>query len=332
MKYSGIGGEAVLEGIMMRNKTDYAVACRKEDGEIAVTKESYVGLTTKLKVGKVPFIRGIFAFIDSLVLGLTALNISASYDTGSGEKGDSENGAENSGQNGSKDSGKGGSKNGGALTKGETVLTMVIAVILAIGIFVVLPALLSSFLKRWIESNALRALFEGLFRLALFIGYILLITLMPDIRRTFMYHGSEHKCINCIEHGLPLTVDNVMQSSKEHKRCGTSFILIVFLISIILFMFIQVDHIGLKILTRILLIPVIAGISFEILQFTGRHDGTFVRIISRPGMWMQALTTKEPTPDMAEVAIQAVEAVFDWKAFLKENFGWEEPEDVHDEA
>ena len=315
MKYSGIGGEAVLEGIMMRNKTDYAVACRKEDGGIAVTKDSYVGLTTKLKVGKVPFIRGIFAFIDSLVLGLTALNISASYDSGSGEKGDGKD-----------------SKDSGALTKGETALTMIIAVILAVGIFVVLPALFSSFLKRWIESIALRGLFEGLFRLALFIGYILLITLMPDIRRTFMYHGSEHKCINCIEHGLPLNVDNVMKSSKEHKRCGTSFILIVFLISIIMFMFIQVDHIGLKILTRILLIPVIAGISFEILQFTGRHDGTFVNIISRPGMWMQALTTKEPTPDMAEVAIQAVEAVYDWKAFLKENFGWEDPEETDDEA
>ena len=312
MKYSGIGGEAVLEGIMMRNKTDYAVACRREDGQIAVTKESYVGLTTKLKVGKVPFIRGIFAFIDSLVLGLTALNISASYDSGAERESDG--------------------KDSGALTKGETIVTMIIAVILAIGIFVVLPALLSSFLKRWIESNALRALIEGLFRLALFIGYILLITLMPDIRRTFMYHGSEHKCINCIEHGLPLNVENVMKSSKEHKRCGTSFILIVFLISIILFMFIQVDMIWLKILTRILMIPVIAGISFEILQFTGRHDGTFVNIISRPGMWMQALTTKEPTPDMAEVAIQAVEAVFDWKAFLKENFDWEDPEENNDEA
>ena len=314
MKYSGIGGQAVLEGIMMKNGKDYAVAVRKEDGSIAVKKDVHEGLQDKWKIARVPFIRGIFAFIDSMVLGISALNFSASFEgaqeAGTGEK---ENAAEH------KD-GKDKKKESGGLSKAETAFSLVLAIVLAVGIFVLLPAFVASLLKRWIDSAALRALIEGLFRLLLFISYILLISLMPDIRRTFMYHGSEHKCINCIEHGLPLTVENVMKSSKEHKRCGTSFILIVLLISIILFMFIQIEYLPLKLLSRLLLIPVIAGISYELLRFTGRHDNLFVRIISRPGMWMQALTTREPTPEMAEVAIRAVEEVFDWQHYLDENF------------
>jgi len=143
---------------------------------------------------------------------------------------------------------------------------------------------------------------------------------MEDIRRTFMYHGAEHKCINCVEHGLPLTVENVRNSSKEHKRCGTSFILIVMVISILFFMVVRVDNVWMRFASRIVLVPVIAGVSYEILQLAGRSNSKFMDLVSRPGMWMQGLTTKEPDDSMIEVAIAATEAVFDWKAYLRENF------------
>ena len=319
MKYSGIGGQAVLEGIMMKNGTEYAVAVRKPDGEIALKKDTHIGFQDRHKWAGWPFIRGIFAFIDSLVLGIGTLMYSASFEEEAEKSGDSEE-KEDSGKEKAerKDAKK---KDSGELSKGETALTLVMAVLLAVGIFMVLPTVAAHFLRRFIENSFLLALVEGLFRLGLFIGYVSLISLTPDIKRVYMYHGSEHKCINCIEHGLPLTVENVMKSSKEHKRCGTSFMLIVMLIAILVFMLVRTDSLYLRILSRILLIPVIAGISYEILRFTGRHDNKFVYIISRPGMWMQALTTKEPTEDMVEVAIQAVESVFDWEQYLKDEFG-----------
>ena len=152
---------------------------------------------------------------------------------------------------------------------------------------------------------------------------------MEDIRRTFMYHGSEHKCINCLEHGLELTVDNVRASSKEHKRCGTSFILIVMIISILFFMVIRPQTVWMRVVSRIVLIPAIAGVSYEFLRFAGRHDSALVNILSRPGMWMQGLTTKEPDDSMIEVAIAAVESVFDWRNYLNEEFpGWERRNDA----
>lgn len=158
-------------------------------------------------------------------------------------------------------------------------------------------------------------------RIGIFVLYILLISRMEDIRRTFMYHGAEHKCINCIEQGLPLNVENVMKSSKEHKRCGTSFLIIVMLISIAFFMAVRVDSIWLRSLSRIVLIPVIAGVSYEFLRIAGKSNSKLVDILSQPGLWMQALTVKEPSADMVEVAITAVEKVFDWKSYLQENFG-----------
>jgi len=198
------------------------------------------------------------------------------------------------------------------------------AVVMAIGIFMVLPLLLANFFRRFIPSATVMAVLEGLIRIGIFITYIKLISRMEDIRRTFMYHGAEHKCINCIEHGLELTVDNVRKSSKQHKRCGTSFLLIVMVISILFFMVIRVDTVWLRIVSRIVLIPVIAGVSYEFLRLAGRSDSKIVDFLSRPGMWMQNLTTKEPDDGMIQVAIQAVESVFDWKAYLDENFpGWE---------
>lgn len=198
------------------------------------------------------------------------------------------------------------------------------SVVMAIGIFMVLPLLLANFFRRFIPSATVMAILEGCIRIGIFILYIKIISRMEDIRRTFMYHGAEHKCINCIEHGLELTVDNVRKSSKQHKRCGTSFLLIVMVISILFFMVIRVDTVWLRIASRIVLIPVIAGVSYEFLRLAGRSDSPVVNVLSRPGMWMQNLTTKEPDDGMIEVAIQAVEAVFDWKGYLDENFpGWE---------
>ena len=202
---------------------------------------------------------------------------------------------------------------------------MIFSFVMAIGIFMVLPLLIARFCKSFIPSETVMAILEGVIRIVIFIGYIKLVSRMEDIKRTFMYHGSEHKCINCIEHGLELTVDNVRASSKEHKRCGTSFIMIVMVISILFFMVIRVDTIWLRIVSRIVLIPVIAGVSYEFLRFAGRHDSKLVNILSRPGMWMQGLTTTEPDDSMIEVAIAAVETVFDWRSYLDEAFpGWKE--------
>ena len=197
--------------------------------------------------------------------------------------------------------------------------TVVVSVIIALGIFVLLPYFLSRALHNVMESEVLIALIEGLIRLGIFIAYVALISLMKDIKRVYMYHGAEHKCINCIEHGLPLTVDNVRKSSKEHKRCGTSFLLFVVLISILIFMVIRVDSGILRIVLRLLMIPVIASLSYELLKLTGRKDNAFSNIISRPGMWVQGLTTKEPDDDMIKVGIAAVEKVFDWKTWQEEN-------------
>lgn len=291
MKYSGIGGQAVIEGIMMKNGDRYAVAVRNDKGEIVVSEDTYKSVVDK-KWTKWPFIRGVFSFIDSLVLGMKTLLFSASVESGEDE----------------------------SLTKGQMTWTVIIAVLLAVGIFMVLPTVLVNFLGKVIHSEALLAFIEGILRLAIFVIYIVAISRMEEIKRTFMYHGSEHKCINCVEHGLPLTVDNVMKSSKEHRRCGTSFLFLVMAVAIILFMIVRFDNLLLKVLSRVILIPVIAGISYELLRVTGRYDNLLTRIVSKPGMWLQGLTTKEPTPDMCEVAIEAVEKVFDWQAFLKENF------------
>ena len=196
--------------------------------------------------------------------------------------------------------------------------TLVFSVIFAVAIFMVLPYYVSLFFQRFTQSHMLIALLEGVIRLAIFIGYVAAISLMEDIRRVYMYHGAEHKCINCIEHGLDLTVENVRKSSKEHKRCGTSFLLIVMVISIFFFMFIDVKSRVLRLLLRILLIPVIAGVSYEFIRLAGRSDNAFVNLLSKPGLWLQHLTTREPDDEMIEVGIASVEAVFDWKSYVAE--------------
>ena len=197
---------------------------------------------------------------------------------------------------------------------------MVIALIIAIALFVFLPYWVSDLIVKFtgLESPTLLAIIEGIIKLAIFIGYVAVISKMEDIKRTFMYHGAEHKCINCIESGKELTVENVMASSKEHRRCGTSFVFFVLIISIIFFIFIRVDNRLLRIVIRLLLIPLIAGVSYEFIQWAGNSDSKIAAVLSKPGLWVQALTTKEPTPDMAEVGIASVEAVFDWRGYLRE--------------
>ena len=309
MKSSGIGGQAVMEGIMMRNGSEYSVAVRKENGEIEVKKETYKGVGSKCKLFRLPFIRGIFSFVDSLVLGMKSLNYSASLFMEDGEEeepGRFEKWLQK--------------KFGDKAEKVIMDLTMVISIILAMGIFMVFPTWVSTLMKPLLGNGIWMALFEGVLRIVIFIAYVGLISLMPDIKRTYMYHGAEHKCINCIEHGLPLTVENVMKSSKEHKRCGTSFLLIVMVISILFFLVIRPETLWLRLVSRILLIPVIAGVSFEFLRLAGNSDNPVVNLLSKPGLMLQGLTTKEPDEKMAEVAICAVEAVFDWKAYEEANF------------
>lgn len=310
MKYSGIGGQAVLEGIMMKNKDNYATAVRKPDGEIVVKKDTYVSMTEKVKFFALPFVRGIFSFADSMVLGMRTLTWSASFFE------DDEEEEEEPGKFEKFLVNTFGEKLEGILM----TAVMIFSVLMAVGIFMVLPLVIANFFRRFIASETVMAILEGVIRIGIFIAYIKVISRMDDIKRTFMYHGSEHKCINCLENGLLLNVENVRKSSKEHKRCGTSFLLIVMVISILFFMVVRVDSIGLRILSRIILIPVIAGVSYEILRLAGRSNSKFMDLVSRPGMWMQGLTTKEPDDSMIEVAIAAVEEIFDWKNYLEENF------------
>jgi uncharacterized protein YqhQ len=302
--YSGIGGQAVLEGVMMRNKDLYAVAVRKENGEIAVETDHYKGAGESIGLTHIPFLRGVFVFWDSLVLGMKALNYSASLfgeeDIAASKDPIAEEGKE----------------------KAIMGFTTVIAFAMAIGIFMILPYYLSSLMESYIRNSSVTALLEGVLRIAIFVIYILLISLMKDIRRLFRYHGAEHKCINCLEAGKPLTVENVRESSRLHKRCGSSFILFVMVISIILFFFIRTPSVPLRIIIRIALIPVIAGIAYELIRIAGRSNNIIIRILSAPGMLMQMLTTKEPDDEMIEVGMKSVEAVFDWKEFLEDSFGY----------
>ena len=299
MKYSGVGGQAVMEGIMMRNEDKYAVAVRKPDKEIDVKVFDYKGPGKENKLKKLPIIRGVVSFVDSLYLGMTTLTYSSSFFEEEETKKES------------KDS----------KAKDDAVMggTIVLAIALAIGIFFGIPFLCTLVLEKFIHSHIWIAVIEGVIRLGIFIAYVGLVSLVPDIKRTYMYHGAEHKCINCIEHGLELTVENVKKSSKQHKRCGTSFLIIVMIISIIFFIFIQVDSGILRLVLRLILIPVIAGVSYEFIRLAGKTDNKIVNLLSVPGMWMQNITTIEPDEDMIEVGIAATEAIFDWKKWQEEN-------------
>ncbi len=303
MKSSNIGGQAVLEGIMMRNGGKYSVAVRRSNGEIVVDVQDYRSVIPWETPLKIPFIRGIFNFVDSLVLGMKTLTYSAGFFEEEEEE---------------------------ILTEEEAAkrekteklfmnLTVAAAVVIAAAIFMVLPYFLSSILEKYTSSRAVMTVFEGVIRVAIFLLYIFLISRTEDIKRTFMYHGAEHKCINCIEHGLELNVENVRASSKQHKRCGTSFLFFVMIVSIIFCFFITAESQLLRVLLRIALLPLIAGVSYEIIRLAGNSDNPVINALSRPGLWVQNMTTKEPDDSMIEVGIRAVEEVFDWRTWQKEN-------------
>ena len=300
MGYSGIGGQAVMEGVMMKNGVHYAVAVRKPDKEIVVDAREYTGIVKNQKIKKIPILRGVINFIDSLVLGMRTLMYSASFfDEEVKELSEEEQKAKE---------------------KKESVamgFTVFLSVILALVIFMLLPYGLSLFFKKWIASPTVLALIEGVIRVVIFFIYIVAITCMEDIKRVYMYHGAEHKCINCVEHGLDLNVENVKKSSRFHKRCGTSFLFLVVFISILFFACIRTDSAIWRFSLRILLVPVIAGVAYEFLRLAGRSENAFVNLLSKPGLWFQKFTTKEPDEDMIEVAIASVEAVFDWKPYVE---------------
>ena len=304
MKPSGIGGQAVIEGLMMKNKDMYSVAVRKPDGEIEVNLGTYRSILKNKMLRETPLIRGVVNFLDSMILGMRTLTFSASFYEDEEEPTKADEMMDKIFK--------------GNAEKVVTGLTVAFSIVMAVGIFMILPYFLTNFLRNYVVSNSLLAVIEGVVRVGIFILYVLLISRMEDIQRVFMYHGAEHKCINCIENGMELTVENVLKSSKHHKRCGTSFMFIVMVVSIIFFIFIDVTSPVLRVVIRLLLIPVIAGVSYELIKLAGRSESKFVQIISYPGMLMQRLTTKEPDAQMVEVAIAAVEAVFDWDTFIHE--------------
>jgi uncharacterized protein YqhQ len=361
---SGIGGQAVLEGVMMRNGENYAIAVRKSDGSIVLKKEKYRGILADSPLKKIPFLRGVFVFIDSMILGLRCTDYSASIyaeDDPEDEKAGAENadvtvseaGVEQEAAGMPKDEAekevfisaeaekeKISVESSEAETEkkdvkaedsgrekeslGERIMmgaVMVVSLILALGLFMVLPYFLASYVVQWIGNTAVLSLLEGVLRIGIFVCYILAISQMKDIRRLFQFHGAEHKCINCLESGRKLTVENASQATRLHKRCGSSFILFVMMVSIVLFFFIRVRNPLARVGLRILLLPVISGISYELIRFAGSSDNPVIGLLSKPGLWLQGLTTKEPDAEMLEVAIASVEAVFDWQDYLDREFG-----------
>lgn len=316
MKSSNIGGQAVMEGIMMRHKDKYATAVRRPDKEIEVKVEDYKCIFGKSQFWKKPIIRGVVSFVDSLVVGTKCLMYSAEI---AGDEEDEEE--EQKKAHLTEEERAAQKEKEDKQFKWLLYITVAISIVVSVAAFMLLPYALASLLQKAGASEFIITIAEAFVKLFLFMGYMLLISRMKDIQRTFMYHGAEHKCINCVEHGMPLTVENVMASSRQHKRCGTSFLFLVMIVSIFLhFIFVLVPFFWVRLLGRLLMVPVVAGISFEMIQWAGRTDNKIAGILSKPGLAMQKLTTKEPTPDMVEVAIKAVEAVFDWKAYLREEF------------
>ena len=312
MKRVNIGGQAVLEGVMMKGPKSYALAVRKPDNEIEVKVTEYKSFGEKHKGFSIPILRGVVNFIESLYIGMKTLMDSSEYfeeeeDTNEKTKAEETKAETVAGKDEKKESSN----------TAYLVGTLAVSLIIAIGVFMLLPAFLANFLYKVLANDFVVNLAEGLLRLAIFLGYVALIAQMEDIKRTFMYHGAEHKSINCMEAGMDLTVENVRKASRFHKRCGTSFVFIVMFISIFVFMFVRTDVMWLRLVSRVALIPVIAGISYEFIRYAGKHQNACSNILSAPGLWVQKLTTKEPDDDMIEVAIKSVEGVIDWHEYVE---------------
>lgn len=358
MKRTSIGGQALMEGIMMRNGNQYAMTVRKPDQSIETKVEKTKSISDDYPILKAPFVRGVVNFVESLIVGMKSLNYSASFfeeeeeeteekkeNTKKKEKTEKKEATEKKNENQGKEdtekedletlkseqesdseSEKKASEGSKKITDEEKektkenafmFATIAISLVISIGLFMVAPYLIATLFEPVIDSMLVMSLLEGLIKILIFLGYIVLISNIKDIKRTYMYHGAEHKTINCLEAGEDLTVENVKKHSRIHKRCGTSFLIFVILISILLFMFIRVETVALRIIVRLLLVPVIAGISYELIRFAGRSNSKIIGFLSKPGMAMQKLTTKEPNDDMIEVAIASVEAVFDWKPYVE---------------
>lgn len=321
MKKVNIGGQAVLEGVMMKGPESYALAVRTPEKEIDVQVTEYKSVGEKHKIARIPIIRGVINFIESLYIGIGTLMKSSEYY-------DEEEEEKTSDEKPKKEKREKTEKEKAVAEKAYMIGTLIMSLVIAIGIFMLIPVFLADFMKHVTENQLIINLTEGVLRLLLFLGYVALISLMKDIKRTFMYHGAEHKTINCLEAGDDLTVENVKKHTRFHKRCGTSFVFIVMFISIIVFMFVKTDVLWMKMVSRILLIPFIAGISYEFIRYAGRHENAFANILSKPGLWVQRLTTREPDDDMIEVAIASVDAVIDWHEYVDcvRNDSFEKPE------
>lgn len=310
-----IGGQAVIEGVMMKNMDRYAVSVRKPNGKIETKVEECVSFAEKHPLFQLPVFRGMVNFLESMVIGMKTLNYSASFYEDEEEQTESR-----TEQLLEKILGE----------KAEKIImgiVLVFSLAISIGLFMILPYIASEALGKLIRNEYVILFMEGIIRIAIFLGYIVLISRMQDIKRVFMYHGAEHKTINCLEAGVPLTPENVDNFSRLHKRCGTSFIFIVMIISMVFFFFIRVDTIWLRIVLRLLFLPLVAGVSYEFIRLAGSSDHPLVQIFSKPGLALQRLTTKEPDHSMIEVAIASVEGVFDWREYLENLHKGEQKED-----
>lgn len=310
-----IGGQAVIEGVMMKNMVRYAVSVRKPNGKIETKVEECVSFAEKHPLFQLPVFRGMANFLESMVIGMKTLNYSASFYEDEEEQTESR-----TEQLLEKILGE----------KAEKIImgiVLVFSLAISIGLFMILPYIASEALGKLIRNEYVILFMEGIIRIAIFLGYIVLISRMEDIKRVFMYHGAEHKTINCLEAGVPLTPENVDNFSRLHKRCGTSFIFIVMIISMVFFFFIRVDTIWLRIVLRLLFLPLVAGVSYEFIRLAGSSDHPLVQIFSKPGLALQRLTTKEPDHSMIEVAIASVEGVFDWREYLENLHKGEQKED-----
>jgi uncharacterized protein YqhQ len=310
-----IGGQAVIEGVMMKNMDRYAVSVRKPNGKIETKVEECISFAEKHPLFQLPVFRGMANFLESMVIGMKTLNYSASFYEDEEEQTESR-----TEQLLEKILGE----------KAEKIImgiVLVFSLAISIGLFMILPYIASEALGNLIRNEYVILFMEGIIRIAIFLGYIVLISRMEDIKRVFMYHGAEHKTINCLEAGVPLTPENVDNFSRLHKRCGTSFIFIVMIISMVFFFFIRVDTIWLRIVLRLLFLPLVAGVSYEFIRLAGSSDHPLVQIFSKPGLALQRLTTKEPDHSMIEVAIASVEGVFDWREYIENLHKGEQKED-----
>ena len=299
-RVTSIGGQALLEGIMMVGPKKNTAAFCDEDGHITTEDITAPSLREKYPILKKPFLRGVFAMIDTLRLGLKALTLSA-------EKAGLEDEAESE----SKFDRWLSEKFGDKVMNAVVMIGGVLGAALAIVLFFFLPTVLFNWLEPLLGAwfSGWRSVFEGLLRILIFVGYIVLVSRMPEINRTFRYHGAEHKTIACYEAGDPLTVENVRKYTRFHPRCGTSFLILVVIISVFLYSVLPWSSTGLRVLLKLLLLPVVMGISYEVLKWCGRSDSLFSRIVRQPGLWVQRLTVFEPDDSMIEVAIEAVRPV-----------------------